>query len=268
MHDLPLAIFTVLSQMAIGAFITMWLLELRNKDISYKTGVLISVSITIIGSISVLFSLFHLGHPFAAYRAILNIGRSWLSREVTLYGGFIFLSGLYTYFWWKGDSSKRFLCGVFGTIVGLATIFSSAMIYVIPAIPAWDSLSTIVAFFVTGLILGPLFTGMLLQWKKELSFNISFVTLIGLAISALTVAMYTSSLFGGLPEAVATGELMLDSSLFWGRIMAFIIALFIFLLAHIRRRASHKILYTTGFVLLLASEFLGRVLFYTSAIHL
>ena len=64
MHDLPLVIFTVLSQLAIGGFVTLWWFDRKNKTITRSTGLIISCSLVVLGGIAVLVSLFHLGQPF------------------------------------------------------------------------------------------------------------------------------------------------------------------------------------------------------------
>ena len=49
MHDLPLVIFTILSQLILGGFVTLWWLDRKKGGISQKTGLLISISFLILG---------------------------------------------------------------------------------------------------------------------------------------------------------------------------------------------------------------------------
>ena len=73
MHDMPLVIFTVLSQLVIGGFVTLWWLDRKNKSDYTKNRFAHFYFIRCVGGISFLVSILHLGQPFAAYRAILNI---------------------------------------------------------------------------------------------------------------------------------------------------------------------------------------------------
>ncbi|WP_053362680.1 DmsC/YnfH family molybdoenzyme membrane anchor subunit [Bacillus sp. FJAT-27251] len=268
MHDLPLVIFTVLSQLVIGALITLWWLDWKTGKVSRQSGLMISLILVIIGGISVFVSLFHLGHPFAAYRAILNIGVSWLSREVTFYGIFVGLSVLYLWFWYKEDVGKRSLIGGVSAAAGVFAIFSSAMIYVIPAIPAWNGMTTIISFFITSLLLGPLFVGAILAMRGEFVVPIAGVSALTILAGVIVIGIYISSLQGGLPEAVETARLLLGSSLFWLRFAAALIAFALLALAFKNRNMRTKGLYSIAFMILLLSEFIGRLQFYETAVHL
>ena len=267
MHDLPLVIFTILSQLVVGGIITLWWLDRKTKSISRKTGLIASVSLIIIGGISILISLLHLGQPFAAYRAILNFGVSWLSREITFYGVFVGISALYAWFWYKENAEKRNIIGWVGAIIGIIAIFSSAKIYMIPSHPAWNSMSTMFTFFLTCIVLGPLFVGLVLAARKELTMNVSLVSVVGLVVAAIVMIVYFTSLLGGLPQAVETAHLTLTSFLFWIRIATFVIAFAILVFAIKKPRLQNATLYSVTFAILLVSEFIARLQFYITAVH-
>ena len=61
------------------------------------------------------------------------------------------------------------MIGWITSIIGVIAIFSSAKIYMIPAIPAWDGVSTLFAFFLTSFLLGPLFVAAILAIRGEVS---------------------------------------------------------------------------------------------------
>ncbi|WP_338453077.1 DmsC/YnfH family molybdoenzyme membrane anchor subunit [Niallia oryzisoli] len=268
MHDLPLVIFTILSQLILGGFVTLWWLDRKYGGISQKTGLLISISFLILGGISLLVSMLHLGQPFHAYRAILNFGVSWLSREVTFYGAFIGLILFYTWFWYKDDGSKRGLIGWITAIIGVIAIFSSAKIYMIPSIPAWNGVNTLFAFFLTSLLLGPLYVAAILAIRNELGVNISGISISALIVTAVVMVVYFSSLFAGLPEAVETAKLTFKHILFWIRIVTFVTAFLLLGLSYRTSKWRSVKIYSAAFSVLLVSEFLGRFLFYETAIHL
>ncbi|HEY2421528.1 MAG TPA: DmsC/YnfH family molybdoenzyme membrane anchor subunit [Neobacillus sp.] len=268
MHEMPLVIFTILSQMVIGGFVTLWWLDWKYKDISKQSGLTVSISLVVIGGVSVLVSLFHLGHPFEAYRAILNIGVSWLSREVTFYGVFVGLSVLYTWFWIKEAPGKRSLVGGFACIIGVIDIFSSAKIYMIPAIPAWNSVTTLFSFFLTSLILGPLFVGALLSIRGELSVNLSGIAIGSLVVSAIVMMINFSTLQSGLPQAVEVAQITTHQLLFWIRMFTFVIAFAILAFSFNNQHMRRDKIYTLVVAILFVSEFLARFQFYETAIHL
>lgn len=268
MHDFPLVLFTVLSQIAIGAIVTLWLLEITGKKISVASGFTISSVIAGIAIVGVLVSLFHLGHPLEAYRAILNIDESWLSREVIVYLIFILFSLIYCYFWKVDRPANRKTVGALATLFGAGTIFSSAMIYTIPAIPAWNNGSTTLSFFLTSLLLGPIFAGAVLQWKKEQQFNFSRMTLISTGLSLIFLGVYLTSLFSGLEAAAQTGTQIVNSIMFWIRIVLLGVVLALLVPAIKGNKNNNGVTYSLVFFLLMISELLGRILFYTTAVHL
>ncbi|KGM45566.1 dimethyl sulfoxide reductase anchor subunit [Neobacillus niacini] len=268
MHDLPLVVFTILSQLILGGFVTLWWIDRKKTRISRKTGLLISISFLILGGVSLLVSMLHLGQPFFAYRAILNFGVSWLSREVTFYGAFVGLILAYTWFWYKDDRAKRSTIGWITSSIGVVAIFSSAKIYMIPAIPAWDGVSTLFAFFLTSILLGPLFVAAILAIRGEVNINISGLSVLTLAVTAVVMAGYFSSLLAGLPEAVETARLTFNHIFFWIRLVTFAAAFTILFLSYKNSKWQNVKIYSVAFAVLLISEFLGRVLFYETAIHL
>ena len=149
----PLVVMTVLTQLSVGAFITIWLLQLFGVSTGLK--MLAAGSLTI-GALALASSTSHLGRPIHAYRALKMWKRSWLSREVLLFACFSGMAGLYAVSIWLALPFSRPL-GVLTSLFGLAGITASAFIYLVPARPSWNSNFTIVDFFLTGVLLGPLF---------------------------------------------------------------------------------------------------------------
>ncbi len=95
-------------------------------------------------------ALGHLGRPIAAWKALRNLRRSWLSREVALLSLYAALA--------VGAVLVPGLAPV-AALAGAAGVFASARLYVVPGRPAWDSPLTVVRFFATALALGPPLTG-------------------------------------------------------------------------------------------------------------
>jgi formate dehydrogenase iron-sulfur subunit len=96
---LPLVVMTVLTQLSVGAFTTIWLLQLLGA--STRLGIAALTSLTV-GGLALTASTLHLGRPVHAYRALRMWRRSWLSREVALFTAFSGVAGLYAAMLWLG----------------------------------------------------------------------------------------------------------------------------------------------------------------------
>ena len=86
----PLVVMTVLTQLSVGAFATIWLLQLAGATARLGVAALGSL---ILGGMALASSTTHLGRPIHAYRALKMWKRSWLSREVLLFGCFSGMAG-------------------------------------------------------------------------------------------------------------------------------------------------------------------------------
>ncbi|CAI1800675.1 dimethyl sulfoxide reductase anchor subunit family protein [Serratia proteamaculans] len=161
-YELPLVFFTVFCQWAVGAIVAItvlivaqprWLTEEKRFNALRKMAVAI-LAVNIIGS---LLSLLHLGSPTGAYRAILGIGHSWLSREVVAF----FLLNAVVFSWaailFRFNRSQALIRGVslLASVVGLAAILVSAQVYYqMSSHPLWHSPITHLSFIATALLLG------------------------------------------------------------------------------------------------------------------
>jgi len=106
-------------------------------------------------------SVLHLGRPAYAWRALKMWRRSWLSREVLLFGlFFVTLSALTAASWLATVYAAPIASFVVATLqflapaVGIAGILASARIYLVPARPAWNTPHTPIDFFLSSVLLG------------------------------------------------------------------------------------------------------------------
>lgn len=76
------------------------------------------------GSIGMLLSTAHLGQKTRAYRAILNIKTSWLSREIVLFSMFLSLAGAYMLFF-----QTQVILGWVTAVIGFLSLFAIDRIY-------------------------------------------------------------------------------------------------------------------------------------------
>lgn len=133
----PLVWLTVLSQVAVGSSLTT----------GNGTQRIVAAALAVVALVG---AQLHLGRPAAAWKALRNLRRSWLSREVLLLSAYAGLAVLAV--------AAPFLA-LPAVVVGGAGIYASARLYVVPGRPAWDTPLTIVRFFATALALGWLVTG-------------------------------------------------------------------------------------------------------------
>ncbi|GAC1313889.1 MAG: dimethyl sulfoxide reductase anchor subunit [Acidimicrobiales bacterium] len=140
----PLIVLTLLTQLAVGAVASAVLFRATaGARVAAVAGVLA------LGA-----SIGHLGRPAHAWKALRNLRRSWLSREVALFGAFSAAAVAYAMPWWP--SAVRTTLGGAAVLLGLAGVFASARLYLVPARPAWNTPRTVVAFFGTAVASGPL----------------------------------------------------------------------------------------------------------------
>lgn len=146
-EELPLILFTLFIQMAVGSFWAWsWMgassaqwIALAVIGLSLGTGMLVS--------------LIHLGNKKNAWRALTNLRRSRMSREilfVVLFGTGWLLTTLATMM----QSSIQFASIALTSILGIGLIHNMAEVYRFPAAPGWNTWRTNAGFFVSALLLG------------------------------------------------------------------------------------------------------------------
>ena len=137
---LPLVAMLVLTQLSVGAFAYLAVLK-TTRPAPVLAALLVAF-------LSLGASTLHLGRPIYAFRALRMWRRSWLSREVLLFSLFA-----------GAAAASVFVPGLVlvAALLGAAGITASAFIYLVPARPAWNHKSTLWDFYLTALLLGPLF---------------------------------------------------------------------------------------------------------------
>jgi formate dehydrogenase iron-sulfur subunit len=123
----PLVWLTLLTQAAVGASLTAGAGAER-------------LTASVLAVVALAASLLHLGRPLYAWKALRNLRRSWLSREVALFGSYGGLAPV-------------------AALVGAAGVYASGRLYMVPGRPAWCSPLTLARFGATALALGGLVTG-------------------------------------------------------------------------------------------------------------
>jgi anaerobic dimethyl sulfoxide reductase subunit C (anchor subunit) len=162
-HELPLVAFTVLSQMAVGAFVVLGVVHTaarRRHDVAtvdrLSDPALLAIGPVMVAGLAA--SVVHLGNPGNALNVLGNLGSSWLSREVLLGCAFTGLGAAFAVCQlrrWFTPALRQALAAV-TAVVGIGLVAATAQVYLIPTVPAWDSWATPVAFGATTVLLGTL----------------------------------------------------------------------------------------------------------------
>jgi len=137
---LPLVAMLVLTQLSVGAFAYLAAMHATRTAPAMAT--------LLVAFLSLGASTLHLGRPIYAFRALRMWRRSWLSREVLLFS--LFAGAAAVSVWVPGLTLAA-------ALLGAAGVTASACIYLVPARPAWNTRSTLADFYLTALLLGPLF---------------------------------------------------------------------------------------------------------------
>ncbi len=178
----PLILMLVLTQLSVGAFITGLALD-YTIDPAFAailrpfqaTGALV------LGLLALLASTCHLGRPLYAFRGILGLRHSWLSREILAFGLFAGLAIPYAAVCWIGSpilpwgpawgARVAAVVPVLGLLVaatGAIGVLCSAMIYVFTRRELWSFERTVLRFMLTTAVLGVATTWLFLMLVQRL----------------------------------------------------------------------------------------------------
>ncbi len=156
----PLVLFTLLGQTAAGLALLLLLpLHIVPTLVTERAldGLRLRAALSVIGFLGAasILSLFHLGRPARAGRALARTGASWLSREILAEVLFLAATAALAFTAWRASASYvNTSLAVLVAAEAIAFVFSMAKIYTLPAVPDWNSPATSSAFFATTLLLG------------------------------------------------------------------------------------------------------------------
>jgi formate dehydrogenase iron-sulfur subunit len=189
---MPLVFMLVLTQFSVGAILCATILNIFNISSSNE---LILASL-VLGALGLGIAPLHLGKPHLAYKAFLGFRTSWLSREMLSFGPYpIFIATALIPSYADQIQSlspitlpdlvfepivkKASL--IFASLIGIASVFCSAMIYIDTKRVFWKAKSTTSYF--TGTVLSTAFLSLFCQLGyfddvKKATFGILFFVLI------------------------------------------------------------------------------------------
>ncbi len=151
--------------------------------------------------IALTISIFHLGRPAYALRALKMWRRSWLSREVMCFGLFFAALAAFTISSWlislpsslttaihapwlqqihalPHAAKAIVVLGWISAFFGIAGTIASSLIYLVPARPAWNMIHTPIDFVLSGALIGstlPLSLNWIAQHLAQLQIMHSFL---------------------------------------------------------------------------------------------
>ena len=152
----PLMLMLTFTQAGVGISLIEFIKWLANSQINQYT-LLIGIALCFTGLLS---SFLHLGKPSKAWKAFLGWRRSWLSREILIFGLWSATSLLFLFFTLSGFASKWItISGAISSLLGILGIYSSVMVYADTPRPSWNFKLTCLRFFSTTLGVGIALSG-------------------------------------------------------------------------------------------------------------
>ncbi|HEX4149078.1 MAG TPA: DmsC/YnfH family molybdoenzyme membrane anchor subunit, partial [Pirellulales bacterium] len=157
----PLVVMLVLTQLSVGAFTVGLLLdEFIDEHLAQALRPWQALNALGFGLLALSSSVLHLGRPQYAFRAVLGLRHSWLSREILAFGVFAKLAIAYAGAVMLARDPASAVApfviplGWSVSITGALAILCSAMVYVFTRRECWSPVRVGVRFFLTSAWLG------------------------------------------------------------------------------------------------------------------
>lgn len=174
-HDIPMVIFTVVSQMAVGTFIALGVIQLvlgRRHDAQVREHVMAPVTYAV-GPVLVLgliVSIFHVNDVTHIHNVVRGWQSSWLAREILFGLAFAVAGFAFALLNWfqRGSAALRQWLAALTALLGVGLLWSEAMIYYsLEAVPAWHTWVVPFEFVATAVLLGVLAVGAAMMVTTE-----------------------------------------------------------------------------------------------------
>ena len=269
-HEWSLIFFTVLAQTAVGGYLLIGALVLghgEEKLNSYKVPMFILWALMGLGF---MFSTTHLGSPLRAFNAFNQLGSAWLSNEVFFGAAFFAVGGLQ----WllsvvkKGGLAIQKALMVGAMVLGVIFMYAMINVYMINTVPTWDNIYTPLSFIMTMVVGGLLLSQFVIVFANDSRFtvdrNITMLAVIAVAISLL-VTVGKLNLIGDIQTSVAKASELVDGlgSYVILQVALLMASLLIWILPMLNKAKVNPVNLGLALVLFLASELIGRGLFYS-----
>ncbi|UPR48583.1 dimethyl sulfoxide reductase anchor subunit [Vibrio cyclitrophicus] len=271
-HEWSLIFFTVLAQTAVGGYLLIGARALvlghdEEKLNSYKVPMFILWALMGLGF---MFSTTHLGSPLRAFNAFNQLGSAWLSNEVFFGAAFFAVGGLQ----WllsvlkKGGVAIQKALMVGAMVLGVIFMYAMINVYMINTVPTWDNIYTPLSFIMTMVVGGLLLSQFVIVFANDSRFtvdrNITMLAVIAVAISLL-VTVGKLNLIGDIQTSVAKASELVDGlgNYVILQVALLMASLLIWILPMLNKAKVNPVNLGLALVLFLASELIGRGLFYS-----
>jgi DMSO reductase anchor subunit len=165
LKEWPLVAFTIAGQMAVGLFIIAVTPFILIDDLPVsdpETFMILLGAVLGLLALATLVSFLHLHHPLKAFRVLVNIRTSWLSREISFELAFMALVVSELILVWAGAAmSVLRIVHISTGLAGLLFLLSMIKIYMLETLPFWHQSATPLSFISTSLSLGALTWGVI-----------------------------------------------------------------------------------------------------------
>ncbi|MEZ8059650.1 dimethyl sulfoxide reductase anchor subunit family protein [Vibrio splendidus] len=271
-HEWSLIFFTVLAQTAVGGYLLIGARALvlghdEEKLNSYKVPMFILWALMGLGF---MFSTTHLGSPLRAFNAFNQLGFAWLSNEVFFGAAFFAVGGLQ----WllsvlkKGGVAIQKALMVGAMVLGVIFMYAMINVYMINTVPTWDNIYTPLSFIMTIVVGGLLLSQFVIVFANDSRFtvdrNITMLAVIAVAISLL-VTVGKLNLIGDIQTSAAKASELVDGlgSYVILQVALLMASLLLWILPMLNKAKVNPVNLGLALVLFLASELIGRGLFYS-----
>ncbi|UIJ39763.1 dimethyl sulfoxide reductase anchor subunit [Vibrio kanaloae] len=271
-HEWSLIFFTVLAQTAVGGYLLIGARALvlghdEEKLNSYKVPMFILWALMGLGF---MFSTTHLGSPLRAFNAFNQLSSAWLSNEVFFGAAFFAVGGLQ----WllsvlkKGGVAIQKALMVGAMVLGVIFMYAMINVYMINTVPTWDNIYTPLSFIMTMVVGGLLLSQFVIVLANDSRFtvdrNITMLAVIAVAISLL-VTVGKLNLIGDIQTSAAKASELVDGlgSYVILQVALLMASLLVWILPMLNKAKVNPVNLGLALVLFLASELIGRGLFYS-----
>ncbi|NIY84392.1 dimethyl sulfoxide reductase anchor subunit family protein [Vibrio hepatarius] len=271
-HEYSLIFFTVLAQTAVGGYLLVSARALamgfdEAKINSYKVPMF---ALWAIMGLGFLFSITHLGSPLRAFNSFNQLGSAWLSNEVFFGAAFFAVGGLQ----WllsvlnKGGAALQKILMIGAMVLGCIFMYSMVNVYMINTVPTWFNIYTPLSFAMTMVVCGLLLSQLVIVSAKDSRFtvdrNIVMLAVVAVAISVV-VTVGKMNLVSEVQSSIVKASELVDGlgGYLSVQVALLLVGLLIWVLPMINKSSVNPVNLTVALVLILASELIGRGLFYS-----
>lgn len=271
--ELPLALFTTIASVGIGAFVAMFCAIYVNKSMgagSLKRLDKLTAVPIVFCVVALICAFFHLGDPLHAVNIVNTIGSSPMTNEIVAFCVFLVLAVVYWLVALAGKLEKHGPRAVFSGIVALAGLVSCIMMglaYALPAIPIWNSpwgtVQVLGAMLLGGTLLGGTILNMSVRetpLEGEADGRIRLLAMLG----GLVLIIGTAVLFG---MGASAKSAMIDVAANTGTLIVPLVLVIVFSViavatAFLGKGAKRTAWLACGTIIALVAIFLARGIFY------